>query len=214
MDLAYKIIFALPAVITAITLHEAAHGWVAYKLGDSTAKNLGRITANPVKHLDPVGTILMPLVMIIFTGMAFGYAKPVPVEVRNFEHPQKDMALVALAGPVSNFIMAIFWMFILVVSVKLMPRSTLGDVFQYMAGIGVIINIVLMVVNFLPVLPLDGGRVLMGVLPFKWAVMFIKTERFGFLLVILLLFTGILDKILMPMIEMVQKNLFSLFGLG
>ena len=214
MDLAYKIIFALPAVITAITLHEAAHGWVAYKLGDSTAKNLGRITANPVKHLDPVGTILMPLVMIIFTGMAFGYAKPVPVEVRNFEHPQKDMALVALAGPVSNFIMAIFWMFILVVSVKLMPRGTLGDVFQYMAGIGVIINIVLMVVNFLPVLPLDGGRVLMGVLPFKWAVMFIKTERFGFLLVILLLFTGILDKILMPMIEMVQKNLFSLFGLG
>jgi len=214
MDLAYKIIFALPAVITAITLHEAAHGWVAYKLGDSTAKNLGRITANPVKHLDLVGTILMPLVMIVFTGMAFGYAKPVPVEVRNFEHPQKDMALVALAGPVSNFIMAIFWMFILVVSVKLMPRGTLGDVFQYMAGIGVIINIVLMVVNFLPVLPLDGGRVLMGVLPFKWAVMFIKTERFGFLLVILLLFTGILDKILMPMIEMVQKNLFSLFGLG
>jgi len=214
MDLVYKILFALPAVITAITLHEAAHGWVAYKLGDSTAKDLGRITANPMKHLDPIGTVLMPLAMIIFTGMAFGYAKPVPVEVRNFQHPQKDMALVALAGPVSNFIMAVFWMFVLVASVKLLPNGSLGDALKYMAGIGVIINIVLMVVNFLPILPLDGGRVLMGVLPFKWAVMFIKTERFGFLLVILLLFTGILDKILMPMVQMVQKNLFSLFGLS
>jgi len=214
MDLLYKILFALPAVITAITLHEAAHGWVAYKLGDSTAKDLGRITANPMKHLDPIGTVLMPLVMIVFTGMAFGYAKPVPVEVRNFDHPQKDMALVALAGPVSNLIMAVFWMFVLVASVKLLTNGALGDALKYMAGIGVIINIVLMVVNFLPILPLDGGRVLMGVLPFKWAVMFIKTERFGFLFVILLLFTGILDKILMPMVQMVQKNLFSLFGLS
>ncbi|MCW8933987.1 MAG: site-2 protease family protein [Gammaproteobacteria bacterium] len=214
MDLTYKILLALPAVISAITLHEVSHGWVAYKLGDSTAKDLGRITVNPVKHMDLIGTVLMPLVMIVFTGMAFGYAKPVPVDVRNFEHPQKDMALVALAGPISNLIMAIFWMLVLVISLKLVPNGMLGDALQYMAGVGVIINIVLMVVNFLPILPLDGGRVLMGVLPFKWAVMFTKTERFGFLFVILLLFTGILDKILMPMVQMVQKNLFSLFGLG
>ena len=124
------------------------------------------------------------------------------------------MALVALAGPVSNFVMAIFWMFILMVSLKLIPQGIASNAMQYMAGIGVIINIVLMVVNFLPILPLDGGRVLMGILPFKWAVMFTKTERYGFLLVILLLFTGILDKILMPMIQMVQNNLFSLFGIG
>ena len=214
MDLMYKIILALPPVITAITLHEAAHGWVALKLGDSTAKNLGRITANPLKHMDPIGTVIMPIVMILFTGMAFGYAKPVPVEVRNFEHPQKDMALVALAGPVSNFVMALFWVFVLMTSYKFLPPGDVSNAAKYMASIGVIINIVLMVINLLPILPLDGGRVVMGVLPFKWAVVFVRFERFGLLLVILLLFTGILDKILMPLVNMVQKNLFSLFGLG
>jgi len=214
METVYKILLALLPVISAITLHEAAHGWVALKLGDTTARDLGRITANPIKHIDPIGTILIPIVMLVSIGMAFGYAKPVPVNVRNFAHPQKDMALVALAGPVSNFVMAFFWMIVLFVVYKMMTHGTVANGVQYMAGIGVIINIVLMVVNLLPMLPLDGGRVVMGVLPFKWAVMFIKTERFGFFIIILLLFTGVLDKILMPMVKMVQSNLFSLFGLN
>ncbi len=214
MEIVYKILLALPPVITAITLHEAAHGWVALKLGDSTANDLGRITANPIKHIDPVGTVLIPIAMIIAIGMAFGYAKPVPVNVRNFKHPQKDMALVALAGPASNFLMAFFWMFVLLLGVKMLPHGAISDSAQYMAGIGVIINIVLMVINLLPMLPLDGGRIVMGILPFKWAVMFVKTERYGFWVIILLLFTGVLDKILMPMVQMVQKNLFSLFGLS
>lgn len=214
MNNVYEVLLALLPIITAITLHEAAHGWVAYKLGDSTAKDLGRITANPIKHIDPIGTVLIPIVMIVATGFAFGYAKPVPVDVRNFEHPQKDMALVALAGPLSNFVMAFFWMFVLMVAVKMMPAGSLSGAFKYMAGIGVIINIVLMVINLLPLLPLDGGRVLTGVLPFKWAVIFVRSERYGMWLVILLLVTGILGKILMPMVEMVQKNLLSLFGLG
>ena len=214
MNSLYEVLLALLPIITAITLHEAAHGWVAYKLGDPTAKDLGRITANPIKHIDPIGTVLIPIVMIVATGFAFGYAKPVPVDVRNFEHPQKDMALVALAGPISNFVMALFWMFVLMVAIKIMPAGSLSSALRYMSGIGVIINIVLMVINLLPLLPLDGGRVLTGVLPFKWAVIFVRSERYGMWLVILLLVTGILGKILMPMVEMVQKNLFSLFGLG
>jgi len=214
MELTYQIVLALLPIITAITLHEAAHGWVAFKLGDSTAKDLGRITINPVKHIDPIGTILIPIVMIITTGMAFGYAKPVPVDVSNFEHPQKDMALVALAGPFSNFLMAIFWVFVLMLTYKYMQQGELTNAIRYMSGIGVIINILVMVVNLLPMPPFDGGRIVTGVLPFKWAVVFVRFERYGMWIVILLLVTGILGKILMPMIEMVQKNLLSLFGLG
>ena len=131
-----------------------------------------------------------------------------------FNTPQKDMALVALAGPLSNFIMAIFWVLVLSVSIKLMPHGEALSALKYMASVGVIINIVLMVVNLLPILPLDGGRILTGVLPFKWAAVFVRTEKLGMLLVILLLVTGILGKILSPMVDMVQKNLFSLFGLG
>ncbi|RDH84475.1 MAG: site-2 protease family protein [endosymbiont of Galathealinum brachiosum] len=214
MDEVYKILLALFPIIMAITLHEAAHGWVAFKLGDSTARDLGRITANPIKHIDPIGTVLIPVVMILVTGFAFGYAKPVPVDVRKFEHPQKDMALVALAGPLSNFIMAVFWTFVLMLSYKFIPSGAVANAVKYMSGIGVIINIILMVVNLLPMLPLDGGRIVTGVLPFKWAVIFVRSERYGMWLVILLLVTGILGKILMPMVEMVQKNLFGLFGLG
>ena len=213
MDL-YKILLVLLPVVTAITLHEAAHGWVAYKLGDSTAKDLGRITVNPIKHIDPIGTVVIPVVMIVVTGFAFGYAKPVPVNVRNFEHPQKDMALVALAGPFSNFIMAIFWTLVLATGYKLLPYGEILSGLKYMSSVGIIINIVLMVINLLPILPLDGGRIVTGVLPFKWAVQFVRTEKLGMLLVILLLVTGILGKILGPVVDMVQKQLFSLFGLG
>ncbi|VAW55929.1 FIG004556: membrane metalloprotease [hydrothermal vent metagenome] len=210
----YNVLLALFPIVMAITLHEVAHGWVALKLGDPTAKHLGRLTANPIKHIDPIGTVVMPIVMLLVTGFAFGYAKPVPVDVRNFKHPQKDMALVALAGPFSNLVMAIFWMFILMLSYKYMPKSGISEAAQYIANVGVIINILLMVVNLLPILPLDGGRVVAGVLPFKWAVVYSRFERLGLLLVILLLFTGYLDKILTPMVQIVQKYLFGLFGLG
>ena len=214
MELLLKIIiFAVP-ILSAITLHEAAHGWVAFKLGDPTAKKLGRITANPLKHIDPVGTVLIPIVMVIVTGFAFGYAKPVPVDVRNFQHPQKDMALVALAGPVSNFIMAVLWAFILMVSVNALPPGTLSVILRAMAEIGVIINVLLMVVNLFPLPPLDGGRIVTGLLPFKWAVIYVRFEKVGMWVVIFLLVSGILGKILMPLVQAVQKNLYAIFGLG
>ncbi len=214
MNNLYNISLALFPIVMAITLHEVAHGWVALKLGDPTAKLLGRLTANPIKHIDPIGTVIMPIAMLLVTGFAFGYAKPVPVDVRNFKHPNKDMAIVALAGPFSNLIMALFWMLVLAMAEKIMPAGALTEAAKYMASVGVIINILLMVVNLLPILPLDGGRVVVGILPDQMAAIYSRFERVGLLLVILLLFTGYLDKILSPIIQMVQKNLLALFGLS
>lgn len=214
MELLLKIIiFAIP-ILSAITLHEAAHGWVALKLGDPTAYKLGRITANPIKHIDPIGTVLIPIVMVLATGFAFGYAKPVPVDVRNFKHPQKDMALVALAGPVSNLIMAIFWAFTLMLSTKALDPGLFTGALRSMAEIGVIINVLLMVVNLFPMPPLDGGRIVTGILPFKWAVIYVRFEKVGMWIVIFLLVSGFLGKILMPIVQAVQTNLYALFGLG
>ncbi len=206
-------IYAIP-ILLAVSLHEAAHGWIAHLLGDPTAKQLGRLTANPIKHIDPIGTIAVPLVMVLILGFPFGWAKPVPVDVRNFQHPQKDMALVALAGPVSNLLMAVVWVLVLVVSQKLLNAGGLAMSLKLMAEVGVVINIVLMVLNLLPVPPLDGGRVLAGVVPFKVAVLLARFEMFGMWIVIFLLASGFLGKILMPMVQAVQKNLYSIFGLG
>ncbi len=214
MDILYKImLYALP-ILLAVSLHEAAHGWIAHLLGDPTAKQLGRLTANPLKHIDPIGTVAVPIAMLLLIGVPFGWAKPVPVDVRNFQSPQKDMALVALAGPVSNLLMAIFWVFVVLVATKLMPAGGFSQGLRLMAEVGVIINIVLMVLNLLPVPPLDGGRIVTGVIPFRAAVVVARFEMLGMWLVIFLLASGILGKILMPMVQSVQKNLYTLFGLG
>ena len=206
-------IYAIP-ILLAVSMHEAAHGWVAHLLGDSTAKQLGRLTANPLKHIDPIGTVAVPLVLILVAGFPFGWAKPVPVDVSNFQHPQKDMALVALAGPASNFFMAICWMLVMLLAIKVLPASNLAMILKEMAKMGVFFNIVLMVLNLLPVPPLDGGRIVTGVLPFKAAVFFARYELIGLLLVIFLLASGFLGKILMPAVQAVQANLYAIFGLG
>lgn len=207
------IIGAIP-LLFAISLHEAAHGGIAHLLGDPTAKMLGRLTANPLKHIDPVGTVLVPIIMVLIIGVPFGWAKPVPVDVRNFKDPLKDMALVAIAGPVSNLLMAIFWAICLLIFV---PMADKGDIFMLvanMASFGVFVNIILMVLNLFPVPPLDGGRVVTGVLPREMAYAYSRIEPFGMWIVIFLFATGILGKILLPVVEAIQLTLYSILGLA
>ncbi|HEB81680.1 MAG TPA: site-2 protease family protein [Gammaproteobacteria bacterium] len=206
-------VWALP-VLFAITLHEAAHGWVANRLGDPTAKNLGRITINPIKHIDPMGTVVVPLFLAMISPFIIGWAKPVPVEPRYFRSPLLDMALVALAGPVSNFLMACGWaMFILLVTQVFTTASTTSLFLVDMGSKGIIINVVLMVLNLFPILPLDGGRVLAGVLPPRLAIPFMQTERYGMLIILLLLVTGLLGKIMWPLVQHFVGLIGALFGL-
>jgi len=214
MDLVVKIlVYAIP-ILLAVSLHEASHGWIAHLLGDSTAKQLGRLTANPLKHIDPVGTVLIPALMIVLIGFPFGWAKPVPVDVRNFVNPLKDMALVALAGPVANLLMSVFWVIVLLISARLLPQGDMAFAFKSMAVVGIQINAVLMILNLLPVPPLDGGRIVTGVLPPNMAMLFIRFEMIGMWVVIFLLASGILGKILLPLVKAYQLKLYSLFGLA
>ena len=212
-DIAYTIAVWAAPILFAITLHEAAHGWVAYKLGDPTAKSRGRITLNPIKHIDPMGTVVVPLFLAMVSPFVLGWAKPVPVEPRYFKSPLLDMALVALAGPVSNFIMACLWAMFIVISNSVMSASPTLSFLAEMGEKGIIINVVLMVLNLLPILPLDGGRVLAGVLPTSLAIPFMRMERFGMLIVLLLLFSGILGKILWPLVVHFVNMISMVFGL-
>ena len=212
-DIAYTIaVWALP-ILFAITLHEAAHGWVANKLGDPTAKNRGRITINPLKHIDPMGTIVVPLFLAMVSPFVMGWAKPVPVEPRYFKSPLLDMALVAVAGPVSNFLMACCWAaFILLADTLVSPSSFLMFLAD-MGEKGIIINIVLMVLNLLPIPPLDGGRVVAGILPPSLAMPFMQLERYGMIIILLLLVSGILGKIMWPVVLHFVKIIGFIFGI-
>ena len=212
-ELAYTIaVWAVP-VLFAITLHEAAHGWVANKLGDPTAKNLGRITANPLKHIDPIGTIVVPIFLATISGFVMGWAKPVPVELRYFKSPLLDMALVAVAGPISNFFMACFWAMFILLASTLLSTSPLLVFLADMGQKGIYINIILMVLNLLPIPPLDGGRVVTGILPAPVAVQYMRLERFGMVIVLLLLVSGLLGKILWPLVLHFVKLISVIFGI-
>lgn len=193
-------VLVLP-VLFAITVHEAAHGWVASRFGDQTARMLGRVTFNPIKHIDPVGTILVPLATFLLTGFLFGWAKPVPINTRNLHNPRRDMALVALAGPGANLLMAILWGLTIHLGLALWDGSEwLALPLVYMGAAGVLINILLMVLNLLPLLPLDGGRVLNALLPPRLAAKFSQLEPYGLILLLVLLVSGALTWVLMPLI--------------
>ena len=194
------LIYALP-VLLAITVHEAAHGYAARHFGDNTAYVMGRVTLNPLKHIDPVGTILMPL-LLVFAGspFLFGYAKPVPVQFGNLRHPKRDMVWVALAGPASNLIMALLWGALFYV---LQGAGVSESFFIKMTQGGILVNAVMFAFNLFPLPPLDGGRILVGLLPYKQAELVSRVEPWGFFIVMGLVVTGIVSKLWMqPMMSL------------
>jgi Zn-dependent protease len=202
------LIYALP-VIFAITLHEAAHGYAAQRLGDSTAAMLGRVTLNPLPHIDPLGTILLPLLLYFSTGGAFlfGYAKPVPVRFDRLRHPKRDMVWVALAGPAANLLQALGW------GIALYAMAAAGVTerfFLEMCKAGMLTNVVMFAFNLFPLPPLDGGRILVGLLPWRQAVMVSRIEPFGFYIVMALVITGVISSLWMQPLMGVTFDLLKL----
>lgn len=206
-------ILILP-VILAITVHEAAHAWVADRLGDPTARELGRLSLNPVRHIDPIGTIVVPAVLFLTSGMLFGWAKPVPVNWGRLRNPKRDSALVAVAGPLSNLLMAVIWAFLVLLATKIGDNTWIAVPLAYMGYTGVMINSILMVLNLLPIPPLDGSRVVASFLPQQLLLPYLRLERWGLLILILLMVSGLLSKILLPLVGIVQNLVGSMVGLA
>ena len=210
-------VYALP-VIFAITLHEAAHGYVAKHFGDLTAYAEGRVSLNPLRHIDPFGTIALPLILLAVSklfggaGILFGWAKPVPVNFANLRHPKRDMLWVAAAGPFSNLVMALFWALIVKLALSV-PESDFSLPLALTGAAGVFINIIIMVLNLVPLPPLDGGRILVSLLPHRLAVRVARIEPYGFFILIFLLFTGVLGYVLWPAIGVVMVAVAALFDL-
>lgn len=201
-------LYVLPVTL-AIVLHEAAHGFVAMRLGDKTAWMVGRVTLNPLKHIDPIGTVIVPLsLLMVHSPFMFGWAKPVPVNDRNFKRPKRDMCLVAAAGPLANFAMALVWACLYRFAAEI-DGSYFGEPLQYMASIGVQFNILLGVFNLLPVPPLDGGRILVGLLPSPWDAKLAGVERYSLLILVVLISIGAFNTVLAP-VRLLSMQLINL----
>jgi Zn-dependent protease len=193
-------IFALP-IIFAVTVHEASHGYIANYYGDKTAKMLGRLTLNPIPHIDPLGTVIIPLALIsIGTPFLFGWAKPVPVNERNLKNPRKDLALIAIAGPLSNLVMALFWASMCKLAVYV-PINWINLPLYLMGMAGIQINLILMLLNLIPLPPLDGSKVLNKFLKGNAARMYDQIEPYGFFILLFLLISGALNYILLPLFK-------------
>jgi Zn-dependent protease len=208
-------IFALP-VLLAITLHEWGHAWSADKLGDSTARSLGRVSLNPIRHIDPFGTILVPAMLLMIGGFLFGWAKPVPVNPRYFKSPRRDMALVALAGPAANLLMAAGWALVYKGAVVLLAGGNewLGIPLAMMARAGIYLNIVLCVLNMLPLPPLDGSAIVSWLLPEKLADAYNSIGPFGLFILLGLVAAGLLGPIMSGPIGVLMSTYDQIFGLG
>lgn len=204
------VIWALP-VLFAITVHEVAHGWVASKCGDQTARLAGRLTLNPIKHIDLMGTIIIPMALLLFSPVVFGWAKPVPVDARNLHNPRRDMVFVSLAGPVSNLLMALIWA--LIAKWAVYAPLWFSVPLEAMGWAGIEINVMLAVLNFLPIPPLDGGRIFYNILPGRWAWHYYRFEPYGFFVLLVLMFTGLLSYIMVPPMIFLIQNIANIVGL-
>ncbi len=206
-------IWAIP-VILAITVHEVAHGWVALKFGDRTSQLLGRLTLNPIKHIDPLGTIIVPGVLLFLGGFVFGWAKPIPVNDQNFKNPRIAMAWVAVAGPVANIIMAVMWAVIAKIGYMVIPlEQAIGQFMVYSGMAGIAINLILAILNMLPIPPLDGSRILNSFLSKKTSYYYMRVEPYGFFILLALMFFGILGAILTGPFRLLQGYILQLVGL-
>ncbi len=204
----------LVPVLLAITVHETSHGLIARYFGDHTAQLQGRLTLNPIKHIDPIGTLLVPAIMLLLPGgFVFGWAKPVPVDWRNFKRPKQDMAWVAAAGPASNLLMGLGWALLARFALVLPDGSWFKTPLLFMGVAGIFINTILMVLNLLPLPPLDGGRVLTGVLPAPYAYRFSRVEPYGFMILLLLLVTGILGVVMWPLVQAAMSAYAGVAGM-
>ncbi len=199
LSLLQKIAIGIVPILLAVTVHEAAHGYVANALGDPTAKRAGRLTLNPIRHVDWLGTIVVPLLMYLFTQFVFGWAKPVPIDPSRLREPRRGMFLVAAAGPGVNILMAIGWALVVVLALKgLDGGMRFAEPLALMGQVGIFVNLILAVFNLLPILPLDGGRMLASVLPVAWERRMSRLEPWGLPIVVVLLVSGVLSSILLP----------------
>lgn len=214
LTLVQKLTVWVVPVIFAITVHEVAHGWVAKRLGDPTAQMMGRLTLNPIKHIDPIGTLLVPGVLLFLGGFLFGWAKPVPITWENLKDPRRDVALVAIAGPTANLIMAFMWLIVAKLGSLLVTTPDSPYIYlQFVGEAGIIINLVLMLLNLLPILPLDGGRVVSALLPGPLAYKYSRLEPYGIFIVLALLFFGILSSVLYPILTQLHDMMYALVGM-
>ncbi len=206
-------IWAIP-VLLAITLHEVAHGWVAKQYGDPTAAILGRLSLNPLRHIDPLGTVLVPIILVVLVGFGFGWAKPVPVNFAQLRNPKRDMIWVAAAGPAANVVMALGWALVMKLGFLLLDESQWVAMPLILAGqAGIVINLVLCLVNLIPIPPLDGGRILAGLAPMRFLPVLEKVEPLGMLIVFALLALGGLTFILHPLLQFFSSVIGRLFGI-
>lgn len=207
-------VYVLP-IIFAVTVHEASHGYVAYLLGDDTADHLERLSLNPIKHVDIVGTLIVPIVCYLSGGIIIGWAKSVPINLCNLKKPNRDYSIIAIVGPVANFVMAIIWAMVLKFGMILVKAENLwAEAIVYMGYMGIEINLILTIFNLLPIPPLDGSKVISNFLPTELSVIYNKLDRYSFIILLCLAHAGVLNQLILPLANLIKGAIYRIFSLS